>query len=387
MKNSSRMLELAIRDYLLWMIDQGYSRFTWCFYERILRCFQSYINGRGLPRKSIFTHTVLDDFGRECKLVQFQPPIRGLARYLYKQGRIVSSMDKKEQELPAVYEQYLLYYKKTRQVCELQVLNTRRVLNLFADWLTREKIKLSALHIGQIDHFQAEISNRYAPATRQRHRSVLRGLLSWLYQKKTIRRDLAPLLVGAPQYAQAIPPKFLRPEEIKRLFSIRPQTADEHRTWAMLHLACFLGLRPKEISLITLDDINFSKQEILLPQRKSANPINVPLPIAAIRAMADYITGTRPDTGRRALFLQLHAPYDQASGQIVSRSITAWMRKSGVNGSAYRLRHTYAQNLLTVGSSIFEIKEMLGHDRIQTTSHYLRIHTNMIREVLFDETI
>lgn len=264
-KNSIRMLEQAIRDYLLWMIDQGYSRSTWYLYERILLRFQSYISCQGIPRESIFTHAILDDFGRECKLVQFQPPVRGLARYLYKQGRITGSMDKKEQPLPAVYEQYLLYYKKTRQVCELQVLNTRRVLNLFADWLAKEKIELTDLCLEQIDCFQAEISNGFAPATRQRHRSVLRGLLSWLYQKKIIRRDLGPLLVGAPQYAQTIPPKFLRPEEIKKLFSIRPQTANEHRTWAMLHLACFLGLRPKEISLITLDDINFSKQEIHHP--------------------------------------------------------------------------------------------------------------------------
>ena len=153
----------------------------------------------------------------------------------------------------------------------------------------------------------------------------------------------------------------------------------------MLHLAFFLGLRPREISLISLDDIRFSKQEITLPQRKSLNPISVPLPNAAIKAVADYIIGTRPETGKRALFLRLLPPYDPVTGALVSRNITAWMRKAGAPGSSYWLRHTYAQNLLEAGSSIFEIKEMLGHDRIQTTNRYLRIHTKMMREVLFDE--
>jgi site-specific recombinase XerD len=50
------------------------------------------------------------------------------------------------------------------------------------------------------------------------------------------------------------------------------------------------------------------------------------------------------------------------------------------------LRHTYAQNLLEAGASIFEIKEMLGHDKIESTKNYLRIHIQLMRKVLFDET-
>jgi hypothetical protein len=29
----------------------------------------------------------------------------------------------------------------------------------------------------------------------------------------------------------------------------------------------------------------------------------------------------------------------------------------------------------------------MGHDRIQTTRRYLHIHTRLMREVLFDETL
>jgi site-specific recombinase XerD len=63
------------------------------------------------------------------------------------------------------------------------------------------------------------------------------------------------------------------------------------------------------------------------------------------------------------------------------------MHKAGLPASAYWLRHTYAQNLLETNTSIFEIKEMMGHDRIQTTQRYLHIHTRLMREVLFDETL
>ena len=63
------------------------------------------------------------------------------------------------------------------------------------------------------------------------------------------------------------------------------------------------------------------------------------------------------------------------------------MKEAGLSSSAYWLRHTYAQSLLTIGRSIFEIKEMLGHQNIQSSQTYLHIDTQLMRKVLFDETL
>jgi len=332
----------AVQDYLLWMIDRDYSSSTWNFYERLLLRFGSYISGRDLPWESIFTRKTLRDFGSECKLVQFQSPIRGLGRYLYKQQKISKSMDRrKEVALPARYHEYLVYYEKTHQVCRRQVLNSERILVLFAEWLTGNKLELKNLCIEHLDAFQVEISNRYAPETRRRHRTVLRGLLGWLYQQKVIRRNLSPLLVGAPQYAKAIPPKFLRPEELQKLFAINPQTASEYRTRAMLYLACSLGLRPKEISLISLDDINFARQEIRLPQRKSANPISIPLPLVTIRAIevCAYLLIISYKQGRKATAVGSFCNcMPRINRSIVCRSVKALT--AGCANPAYRVQPT-----------------------------------------------
>jgi site-specific recombinase XerD len=386
--NRTEKLDQAVTDYLLWMIEQNYSRSTWSFYNRVLQRFRKYIgNQNNMDWGTVFSKDTMAGFGRECGLVQFEPPIRGLARYLYKNKRLAKSMDTKEVVLPEVYQHYLDYFQKTSQVCRLLVLNTRRVLFLFSRWMEQEEIKLRKLEIEHADRFQAEVSNRYGVKNREHHRFVLRGLFRWLHGQKIIRRDLAPLLVGPPQYGQAVPPKFLRPGELQKLFAREPRTPMEKRTWAMLHLGCFLGLRPKEISLIRLDDIDFSRQEIMLPQRKAANPICMALPMAVIRAIAEYIIDVRPETAERELFLRLRPPFATVSGQLAGRSISRWMRQSGVRASAYHLRHTYALNLLKSGASVFEIKEMLGHDGIQSTSRYLSIQTDMMREVLFHETI
>jgi integrase/recombinase XerD len=65
------------------------------------------------------------------------------------------------------------------------------------------------------------------------------------------------------------------------------------------------------------------------------------------------------------------------------------MRKAGLpkEATAYWLRHTYAQHLLEAGVSVFEIKEMLGHDDIDATRRYLHIHIKLMRRVILGEIV
>ena len=63
------------------------------------------------------------------------------------------------------------------------------------------------------------------------------------------------------------------------------------------------------------------------------------------------------------------------------------MKAANLPATAYWLRHTYAQNLLEAGASLYEVKEMLGHDTIESTQRYLHIHIQLMRKVLFDETL
>jgi site-specific recombinase XerD len=98
------------------------------------------------------------------------------------------------------------------------------------------------------------------------------------------------------------------------------------------------------------------------------------------------VIAARPESEHRSVFLTLHPPFRAMSANGVGYHITKAMRKAGLVSSAYWLRHTYAQNLLETGCSIFEIKEMLGHDKIESTKLYLHVHIALMRKVLFDET-
>jgi site-specific recombinase XerD len=247
-------LEKAIDDYLAWMISKNYAESTCIRYQRILKYFFIFISPKAICWEDVFTFNTLKDFQTESGLSHVSNPVRGLSQYLFEQNRIQRPIEKPVQKLPEIYEDYLLYYAKIRQVHHLQIMRSRRTLQALNDYLARHNIKLADICIEHIDTFLSERNVNFMPITRQNQRSNVRQFIGYLYQCRILKRDLAPLIVGAPLFAQAKPPRFLRSDEVQLLFdSLSTCSAKALRTSAMIHLGYTLGLRPKEISLITLD--------------------------------------------------------------------------------------------------------------------------------------
>jgi len=294
----------------------------------------------------------------------------------------------KQEFLPAEYEQYLEYYRaQVRSKLTVQAL--WRILSGFVIYLKKLNISLHEISIENVDHFLALYNKNYSLKTCRMYRSYMRKFLKFLYQKGYIKKDLAPLIISPPEFARSKPPKFLRPNEVQRLFDgLDLSITRDLRTYAAMHLAYYLGLRPKEISLITLNDISFRQKEIFIQSRKNHSPAHLPLPDNVIKAITVYIVGGRPKSECRTLFLQLIPPYNPVNKRNdIRRSIGECMQKNNLRASMYWLRHSYAQNLLESGASIYEIKEMMGHKSIDSTRKYLSIHINLMREVILDETL
>jgi integrase/recombinase XerD len=385
-----RLLE-AILDYLCGIRlaeVQGRRSNSACF-TKVLIDFFTFAMRENIPWNDLFTYDTFREFRKYTPLRNTAHAIIGLSAYLHRNGRVAAPLKipNYQVKLPDIYEQYFLYLEQTREISQTQVNSVRRVLASFHAYLESRKIKLSAVKINHLDAFMAEF--KVARTTLKTYRHLLRGFLKYLYQERRIlKRDLAPLLGGARLFDQKKPPRFLRPQEVQKLFaSLRLSTPVDIRTYAMVHLAYTLGLRPIEICKITLDDISFQKEELTVRNRKTKNPTILPLPQQTMKAIAAYIMKARPKTGLRDLFLTHVRPHRPVSPETVVGAIRSTMRQAGLSSSAYWLRHTYAQNLLRVGRSIYEIKEMLGHGNIQSTQRYLYIDTERMRKVLFHETL
>jgi site-specific recombinase XerD len=382
-------LKQAIADYLQWMKSVGYARKTRRSHQARLNQFVCFIKDTTISWQKLFTPDCLEGF-KKITDQRALTAINGLSRYLFCQGKIPKPLANRPPPvvLPKIYEDYLAYQQTHRQATARLISSIKRVLAAFDDYLQTHKIDLGSLKIEQVDAFMAQFLAPFAAASCRIYRCKLRGFLTYLYHERNIiKTDLAPFVVGRREYAQAKPPNFLRPQEIRKLFAgLTIDSASDIRTYALVQLAYTMGLRPKEISQISFNDISFSTQQLKVSERKGKNPVELPMPEHTVKAIAAYVIAARPQSEHHHVFLTMMPPFRPMSSNLVGHHITKAMRTAGLLSTAYWLRHTYAQNLLEAGCSIFEIKEMLGHDKIESTKLYLHVHIALMRKVLFDET-
>ncbi len=385
-----RRLAQAIEDYAKWV--KGTSKTT--SYPQTLMDFLLFAINNGMAWKDMFTVDTLEAFRSHSRFTVAPRALVSLSDYLFSQNRIDQPLEiptpqilKHVVQLPDLYEQYLLFYKQTSRVSDDYLKSVRSLLARFHEYLQKQNIEIPVLKIEHIDTFLGGIKG--ALSTHSLYRSQLRGFLRYLYhERKIIKRDLADLLVGPPIFAKPKPPKFLRPNELQKLFSsLTLSTPRSIRTYAMVHLAYTMALRPVEISRIILNDISFSEKTLTMQKRKGDRPITLPIPEKTMKAIAVYILHVRIKTQHRHLFMTHKRPYCPLSSGSVCVEIWRAMKNAGLSSSAYWLRHTHAQNLLLLGRSIYEIKEMLGHQDIQHTQRYLHIDTELMRKVLLNETL
>jgi len=365
-EKSTQMLKQATRDYLQWMRSmQSRGSKKLIRYGLLLVDFIDFVKKKNVLWEDCFTSDTLKGFG---KYTNHNNPssdaIKGLSIYLFENGRIPQPLCRPyyQIDLPDIYEQYLIYHEQSRHVPYSQIKPIRRVLTSFYEFLQRLHIELAEIKTDHIEAFMAECRKRLAPVTCKTYRFQLRGFLKYLYhERKILPQDLAPLVAGAPLFDKAKSPHFLQTQELQKLFSNLKLTTPTHiRTYAMVHLAYYMGLRPGEISKIKLDDICFKKKELTLQKRMENNIMILSVPDKTIKAIAVYVLKARPKRSQyRNVFLSFKRPYKPISHKTVVQYISKAMKHSGLFSSPYSLRQTYALNLINAGVTIYESKEML----------------------------
>jgi site-specific recombinase XerD len=378
-------ISILISDYLCFLIDRNIKSDTIDIHENVLHLFLRFISENSIETFQIFASKVLDQFYRDYHPKNGRTVMNGFIRYLKMKNIVCDDLIASDNDLCGIFSDYLKFFQRCGTAQYNRQQQVRNTLKAFKHFLLSNQVSLNQLNIQIIDRFLFETYQ--AKKSFQPYRTALRGFLRYLYHEAGIGdKDLSISLTGTPEKNRCNPPKFLHLDEIKKLLDAVSVSTDRGiRTNAIVRIAIATGLRPIEIANISLDDICFKTALLTIPFRKGKNPIVLPLPEDTIKAIAAYIIGARPDINERALFLSFKSPYWPISSNTVQYLIRDLMKKANVHGTAYSLRHSFAQNLLASGASIFEVKDMMGHDVLQTTGRYLSIDTQLMRKVLFDE--
>ncbi|MGQ0699904.1 MAG: tyrosine-type recombinase/integrase [Panacagrimonas sp.] len=124
-----------------------------------------------------------------------------------------------------------------------------------------------------------------------------------------------------------------------------------------------------------------------LPTRRSHRKSTVIVRRRAIaKALTSYLRGGRPaHAPTRHLFVGMKGPHRPLSGSSpVRHRLIEHARRAGVSApylDAHVLRHAHAFRQMELGTSPKLIGDILGHRDPESTSAYLRVSTQRLREM------
>lgn len=190
---------------------------------------------------------------------------------------------------------------------------------------------------------------------------------------------------------QAKIPASWSAEEVKQLLdSIDRSNTVGKRDYAILLLACRLGLRAVDIANLELSDLNWENKTITVRQKKTRNTITLPLLNDIGWALIDYIKNGRPETDDKRIFIRINAPFTGVGTGTLSGIFTRRMHDAGLRVKRaekcgiHSLRHTLGSLLLEKETPLPVISQILGHKSIQSTETYLRINMDGLNECPID---
>ncbi|MHC5537109.1 site-specific integrase [Singulisphaera rosea] len=284
---------------------------------------------------------------------------------------------------------YLDFLRKHHGVAAKTVRKRAFQLTLFTGYLERagistwEEVQPAALRT-----FLATQLTDKGLGTRRSYASTLRGFLRWAFLHGLLERDLSPAAALVRQYRLAGIPDLLTDDEVAALLqAVDRSTALGKRDYAILLLAARLGMRPGDIRQLRLDHINWRSQQIAFPQAKTGRLLVLPLLSEVAEALIAYLRHGRPQAECRNVFVRHLAPYEPfVPDNNLATIVQQALRRAGLDSrhgrkGLYLFRHTLASRLLSTGTSIKTIGDVLGHVHLDSTLIYTKVDLAHLKTV------
>src|SRR5256714_6321295 len=253
------------------------------------------------------------------------------------------------------YEQYCkdrLYLRPSTLLLRTTAATT------FLDFLHSSKARtLEQIQAVDLSEFVSS-RDHLKPKTVARIVSDVRCFLRFLTMRGILQKDLSAELPTVRVPRDATIPSVWDQELIVRLLgAVDRSSAKGKRDYAILLLACRLGLRTGDIRTLKLDHLNWGDSRIEITQSKTTTPLSLPLTEEVGEALIDYLKSGRPKTADREVFLKLNPPFDPfRESNNLYHIVTYWRRLAGLTfpraqkRGIHFLRHTLAAPPLEQGT-------------------------------------
>jgi site-specific recombinase XerD len=175
-------------------------------------------------------------------------------------------------------------------------------------------------------------------------------------------------------------PRFLSESDFRRLEShvwhtTQPGERDDLLDRAWFFLLSEAGLRISEVCDLRLGDIDLAAQRLIVRRGKEDRDRSVPLSPTLLAALRAYLP-VRGEAQTDHLLIYHQQP---VLPTLIQGQLYRLGHQVQLEVSPHRLRHTLATRLLNEGMPITSLQRLLGHERLDTTLVYARVHNDTVR--------
>jgi site-specific recombinase XerD len=391
----------SIERYVSWLEEQGYSGRNVHRRVPILVRFGEFARARKAKRvEHLVRH--LDAFveewtrqrGVRCKTKKARDKVAGEARNPVSQMlRLVvpgSCPRARARWARPPFEgragEFFDYLVEERGLQQATILHYKHHLGPFEAYLKRVGVRtLGAISPPILGGFIAESAKYLCPTSLRDRSGVLRVFFRYLHRERLVRRDLSACIEMPRSYRLSGIPRSITWDEVRRMLdAVERRSPTGRRDYAILVLLITYGLRGREVAALTLDDIDWKRERLRVPERKAGHSTGYPLSSTVGNALLDYLQKARPKTADRQIFRRVLAPHGPLTTSAVSGRVAYYLHRAGVSvprAGSHTLRHTCVQRLVDADFPFKVIGDYVGHRTPESTEIYTKVAVDTLRRV------
>ena len=238
-----------------------------------------------------------------------------------------------------------------------------------------------------LNHLEEDRAN--SARTRNNRLAALKSFARMIRLLYPEHRKTAEMILAVPQKRCQKPlVGFLSHDDMLKVFaSVNLKRQDGFRDYAILHLLYDSGARASEAAALNLSDFDPQKRTLAILGKANHYRLLTLWPKTA-QLLTRYIKQYRPlprPLHTNALFLNQRR--EQITRHCVYRTCRIHLEKSldakqlKYINPAHSFRHSCAVNLLLSGASLTDIKNHLGHEKLESTMIYLHLNLQKKNEI------
>ncbi|MBA3603809.1 MAG: tyrosine-type recombinase/integrase [Parachlamydiaceae bacterium] len=230
----------------------------------------------------------------------------------------------------------------------------------------------------------------YTYKTVEQNICSMRAFFRFLLEIGVVQTDFAAKTPMIQARRQTRIPSVWTTDELKKMIDVIDRKSPKgKRDFAIILLACCLGMRCSDIKQLKMENFNWEERKLVFIQSKTKTSLSLPLTQDVGWAVIDYLKYGRPKIDSPYIFVKHMAPFGPfAENDHLYQLIKKYMELAHLptlkkKRGMHSLRHTMASVLLEKDTPLSTIADILGHADVDSTAVYLKIGMKKLKECPF----